>query len=149
MGITVPCAHQLSSKTGEYDVTDEVTSGGDIGAQVPIFPVVWVSWHRSVSLVPPLTSASVLPQLKGIKDYHGAKRETMTFENVTIERGWVVTSSNRREWLFVQDAADVSNEGKALYKRLSNLGTSHICCHFCRRVCCLRTAHIAGTCACD
>ena len=126
MGITVPRAHKLNSKTGEYDVTDEVTSGGDIGAQVPFFPVVWVSCHRSVSLIPPLTSASVLPQLKGVKDYHGAKRETMTLENVTIERGWVVTSSNRREWIFIQDAADVSNEGKALYERLNNLGTSHI-----------------------
>ena len=48
MPIVWPGAHKLNPNTGEYDATDEQTSGGDIGAQVPLFPVVWVSCHRSV-----------------------------------------------------------------------------------------------------
>ena len=46
MAIEVPAAHVLDGQTGEYRVTganDAATSGGDIGAQIPIFPVVWVS----------------------------------------------------------------------------------------------------------
>ena len=50
MAIEVPAAHILDGETGEYRVTDAndaATSGGDIGAQVPIFPVVWVHFRRS------------------------------------------------------------------------------------------------------
>ena len=43
MPIVVPPAHKLDALIGEYGPTDEATSGGDIGAQLPIFPVVWVS----------------------------------------------------------------------------------------------------------
>ena len=42
MSFSVPNALLLDEKTGQYAATDAVTSGGDIGAQVPIFPVVWV-----------------------------------------------------------------------------------------------------------
>lgn len=46
MTIVVPAARKLSEQTGEYDVTDEATSGGDIGVQIALFPVVWVSRQR-------------------------------------------------------------------------------------------------------
>ena len=111
MGIDLPAAHILDEQTGEYRVVndkDAPTSGGDIGAQVPIFPVVWVSDRDDLSLsfsrplsantVKPLTSA----QVKGTGDYHGGQRATMTRENVTVQRGWVTSSGNRREWLFAQ-----------------------------------------------
>ena len=38
----MPAALQLDETTGAYIVSDAVTDGGDLGAQVPIFPVVWV-----------------------------------------------------------------------------------------------------------
>ena len=43
MSILHPAAHRLDDQTGEYGPSDVATSGGDIGVQVPIFPVVWVS----------------------------------------------------------------------------------------------------------
>ena len=43
-------------------------------------------------------------------------------ENVQIERGWVTTSSNRREWLFTQFDGDMSKEGVLQYRKLNNLG---------------------------
>ena len=42
MSVIVPAALQLDETTGAYIVSDAVTDGGDLGAQVPIFPVVWV-----------------------------------------------------------------------------------------------------------
>ena len=67
----------------------------------------------------------VPPQLKGIKQFHGAQRQTWTRGNVQLECGWVASSSNRREWIFVQnDTGDarMSTEGKQQYQRLNNLG---------------------------
>ena len=61
-------------------------------------------------------------QLKGTKDFHGARRETWLRENVSIERGWVTTSEKRRDWLFVQEHRDMSREGVLSYERLNNLG---------------------------
>ena len=46
MSLVVPPAHKLDEKTGEYGVTDDATSCGDIGVQVPVFPVVWVRARR-------------------------------------------------------------------------------------------------------
>jgi hypothetical protein len=47
MPIVVPPAQIVNAETGLYrpiNADDGVTSGGDIGAQVPINPVVWVSF---------------------------------------------------------------------------------------------------------
>ena len=41
MSMAIPAALRLDA-TGMYVVADECTSGGDIGAQIPIFPVIWV-----------------------------------------------------------------------------------------------------------
>ena len=57
-----------------------------------------------------------------MNQWHGSKSSTFTLENVTIEKGWVTTSSKRREWLFPQFDGDMSNEGVELYNRLNNLG---------------------------
>ena len=46
MPVVMPPAYKLNAETGEYGPCDDATSGGDIGAQVPIFPVVWVRDHR-------------------------------------------------------------------------------------------------------
>jgi hypothetical protein len=44
MSVSVPHAHKLDRQTLLFaGGGDDVTSGGDIGAQVPLFPVVWVS----------------------------------------------------------------------------------------------------------
>ena len=46
MGIELPAAHIFDDTTGEYRVVNEsdaATSGGDIGAQVALYPVIWVS----------------------------------------------------------------------------------------------------------
>ena len=64
----------------------------------------------------------VRAQLKGIRNYHGGRRETIVRENVEVHCGWLATSSNRRDWLFVQDVADMSEEGVEFYGRLNNLG---------------------------
>ena len=42
MSVVFPAAHKYNHESGTYDTSDEVTSGGDIGVQVPIYPVVWV-----------------------------------------------------------------------------------------------------------
>ena len=42
MSVVVPGALLLDKEKGEYGPTAASTSGGDIGAQVPIYPVVWV-----------------------------------------------------------------------------------------------------------
>ena len=79
----------------------------------------------------------VPPQLKGVRQYHGAQRASWTRENVQLECGWVASSSYRREWIFVQnDTGDVcmSKEGKQQYQRLNNLGA--------------RKLHAQHTCAC-
>ena len=60
-------------------------------------------------------------QIKGINAYHGAQRETMTRANVEIETGWVASSSNRREYLFVQFDEHMDDDGRLLYKRMNNL----------------------------
>lgn len=69
-----------------------------------------------------LCVGEVRAQIKGKDLYHGGRPDTMTRENVVAEFGWVATSSKRRQWLFVQDNADMSSEGKELYERLDNLG---------------------------
>jgi len=52
MPLVVPRAHRLDARTGEYSVTDVATSGGDIGAQVLMFPVVWVRFPRYLNRLP-------------------------------------------------------------------------------------------------
>ena len=47
MSITVPPSHKLNELTSEYGVSDGAMSGGDIGALIPIYSVVWVSWLNS------------------------------------------------------------------------------------------------------
>ena len=47
MPIVMPCALKLQND-GEYGPCgDAETSGGDIGAQVPIYPTAWVSRFAS------------------------------------------------------------------------------------------------------
>ena len=60
-------------------------------------------------------------QIKGVNNYHGGRTETMTRENITVEKGWVASSSNRREYLFVQFDEDMDEAGRLLYTRLNNL----------------------------
>ena len=43
----MPPSHKLNELTGEYGATDSATSGGDIGAMIPIYPVVWVSLNSN------------------------------------------------------------------------------------------------------
>tara|TARA_B110000046_G_scaffold181061_1_gene212637 strand:- start:596 stop:1039 length:444 start_codon:yes stop_codon:yes gene_type:complete len=132
MGIEVPAAHIHDDRTGEYRVVNEAdaaTSGGDIGAQVPIFPVVWVSDRddRALSHTPFFQAADVpLPQVKGTDKYHGGRRDTMVRENVLVQHGWVTSSGNRREYLFAQLNEDMSREGVENYEKLNNLG-AHAC----------------------
>ena len=132
MSILHPAAHRLDDQTGEYGPSDVATSGGDIGVQVPIFPVVWVSVlpHR-MCFVPLIRRSNsqhaertcrAAAQLKGIKNYHGGRKETIVRENVQAHCGWLTTSSNRRDWLFVQDLGDMSAQGVKFYERLNNLG---------------------------
>ena len=128
MSVFVPEALLLDEATGEYGVTDAATSGGDIGAQVPIFPVVWVRAACSALTESRQANATdcVLMayswQVKGIKDFHGGRAESIILSNVTVEKGWVTTSSARRSWLFVQFDKDMDDNGRDLYKRLNNLG---------------------------
>jgi hypothetical protein len=79
---------------------------------------------------------SLALQVKGVNDFHAARPHTWTRQNVTIDKGWVATSSNRRDYIFVQDDADMSPEGKDLYQRLNNLGAhapAHDAHHMCLR----------------
>ena len=134
MTIVVPAARKFSEQTGEYDLTDEATSGGDIGVQIALFPVVWVRADsvsntvanaRSHEQSDRMNVVVLPPQLKGSKHFHGAQRATWTRSNVVLECGWVASSSNRRDWIFVQnDSGDMSmsKEGKLQYNKLNNLG---------------------------
>ena len=61
-------------------------------------------------------------QLKGIKEYNAARKESITRENVSVEYGWVTSSSARRDWLFVQFNKDMDDQGRKLYECLNNLG---------------------------
>ena len=65
---------------------------------------------------------ATLAQVKGNAAYHGGQRQTITADNVSVEKGYVCTASNRREWLFVQFAGDVSPADVKLYEDLNNLG---------------------------
>ena len=67
----------------------------------------------------------VPPQLKGVRQFHGAQRSTWTRDNIQLECGWVASSSNRRDWIFVQNNTGdtcMSKEGKVQYNNLNNLG---------------------------
>ena len=55
MPIVFPPAQKIDASTGEYqtiDSGDDDTSGGDIGAQVPINPTVWVSSAERIGARP-------------------------------------------------------------------------------------------------
>ena len=63
--------------------------------------------------------------MKGVNDFNAGRKDTIVRSNVAVELGWVAASSERREWLFVQDAhgdQGMSAEGVELYKKLNNLG---------------------------
>lgn len=125
----IPAALFFDEQVGRYVVGDTDTSGGDIGAQVPIFPTVWVS----MLLCPWCMRAPCLhracAQVKGTKNFDGRLKETWTRDNVSVQKGWVVFSGNRREWLFAQLAEDVSEEAINLYGRINRLGKKPISHH--------------------
>ena len=42
MSVRIPAALEFDGRRGDYVVSDKETSGGDIGAQILLFPTVWV-----------------------------------------------------------------------------------------------------------
>ena len=60
--------------------------------------------------------------MKGNDKYHGGRKETMARENVIVQRGWVSSSGNRRDYLFAQLEEHMSPEGVENYAKLNNLG---------------------------
>ena len=61
-------------------------------------------------------------QIKGGKKYDASDNATWLRENIALEKGWLVTSSSRREWMFVQDFSDVDKHALDLYRRINRLG---------------------------
>ena len=64
----------------------------------------------------------MMPQLKGKVAYHGSKKGTMIRENVMVEKGWVASSSHRRDYLFVQYDRHVGGGDRDFYEQLNHLG---------------------------
>ena len=140
----MPNAHLLDG-SGNYQVAgdDAATSGGDIGAVLPIYPTVWV--RRRAADCRALVSFAQewrVSQVKGVKAYNAAMAHTWTRSNVSFEPGWVCASSNRRDWLFAQFDRDVSSDGKELYSKLNKLSECEPAAPGVARSCLSRGAYV-------
>ena len=60
--------------------------------------------------------------MKGVNSFNGGQPATWVESNLSVEKGWVISSSKRQDYLFPQLDRDTDPGGKELYTQLNNLG---------------------------